>query len=154
MWACKVTSSFLLHQEICTMLWWAYPYKFSWNYLSNSLSCTKYKFKFKYSSLSIPFRTWNQNKELFFIFLKKSKFWVDEIYFPYHQVGHRAYLNLKTIRPNMALFGQLFLNKSMEWPEFQRAVLDGHKNRQGQIRLRKDKQSIYTYPAPHCMCPA
>lgn len=54
----------------------------------------------------------------------------------------------------MALLGQLFLNKSVEWAEFQRAVLDGHKTRQGQIRLRKEKQSIYTYPAPNCMCPA
>lgn len=72
----------------------------------------------------------------------------------YQQVGHRAYMNLKTIRPNMALLGQLFLNKSMEWSEFQRVVLEGHKNRQGQIRLRKEKQSIYTYPAPDCMCQA
>ncbi|KAL5779889.1 hypothetical protein ACOSQ2_010626 [Xanthoceras sorbifolium] len=69
-------------------------------------------------------------------------------------VAHRAYLNLKTIRPNMALLGKLFLNKSMEWSEFQQAVLDGHKNRQGLIRLRKPKQSIYTYPAPDCMCQA
>ncbi|XP_027354871.1 O-fucosyltransferase 31-like [Abrus precatorius] len=69
-------------------------------------------------------------------------------------VGHRAYMNLKTIRPNMALLGQLFQNKSISWSEFQRAVLDGHKNRQGQIRLRKEKQSIYTYPAPDCMCGA
>ncbi|XP_028802238.1 O-fucosyltransferase 31 isoform X2 [Neltuma alba] len=69
-------------------------------------------------------------------------------------VGHRAYLNLKTIRPNMALLGQLFQNKSMDWLGFQRAVLDGHKNRRGLIRLRKDTQSIYTYPAPDCMCRA
>ncbi|XP_061372068.1 O-fucosyltransferase 31 [Gastrolobium bilobum] len=69
-------------------------------------------------------------------------------------VGHRAYMNLKTIRPNMALLGKLYLNKSMGWSEFQHAVLDGHKNRQGQIRLRKEKQSIYTYPAPDCMCRA
>ncbi|XP_024028817.1 O-fucosyltransferase 31 [Morus notabilis] len=69
-------------------------------------------------------------------------------------VGHRALLNMKTIRPNMGLLGQLFLNKTMEWPEFQQAVVDGHKNRQGQIRLRKEKQSIYTYPAPDCMCSA
>ncbi|XP_065881211.1 O-fucosyltransferase 31 [Euphorbia lathyris] len=67
-------------------------------------------------------------------------------------VGHRAYLNLKTIRPNMVLLGPLFLNKSMEWSEFQLAVVNGHKNRQGQIRLRKEKQSIYTYPVPDCMC--
>lgn len=72
--------------------------------------------------------------------------------FSYNQVGHRAYLNMKTIRPNMVLLGQLFLNKSMEWSEFRKAVLTGHKNRQGQIRLRKEKQSIYTYPAPDCMC--
>lgn len=69
-------------------------------------------------------------------------------------VGHRTYENLKTIRPNMGLLGQVFLNKTMEWPAFQRAVQEGHKNRQGQIRLRKPKQSIYTYPAPDCMCQA
>ncbi|KAA8528358.1 hypothetical protein F0562_035713 [Nyssa sinensis] len=67
-------------------------------------------------------------------------------------VGHRAYKNLKTIKPNMMLVGQLFLNKSMDWSEFQQAVQNGHKNRQGQIRLRKEKQSIYTYPVPDCMC--
>ncbi|XP_058081760.1 O-fucosyltransferase 31-like [Magnolia sinica] len=67
-------------------------------------------------------------------------------------VGHRTYENLKTIRPNMALLGQLFLNKSMGWSEFQQAVREGHKNRQGQMRVRKAKQSIYTYPAPDCMC--
>ncbi|KAG6537326.1 hypothetical protein ZIOFF_002413 [Zingiber officinale] len=32
------------------------------------------------------------------------------------------------------------------------AVESGHKTRQGQIRARKPKQSIYTYPAPDCMC--
>ncbi|KAJ6739907.1 O-FUCOSYLTRANSFERASE 39 [Salix purpurea] len=67
-------------------------------------------------------------------------------------VGHRTYKNLKTIRPNMALLGQLFLNKSISWTDFQQAVVEGHENRQGQIRLRKPKQSIYTYPAPDCMC--
>ncbi|XWS23985.1 hypothetical protein CRYUN_Cryun28dG0062300 [Craigia yunnanensis] len=67
-------------------------------------------------------------------------------------LGHRAYLNLKTIRPNMLLLGPLFLNKSMEWSEFQHAVINGHKNRQGQMRLRKENQSIYTYPAPDCLC--
>ncbi|XP_042499119.1 O-fucosyltransferase 31-like [Macadamia integrifolia] len=67
-------------------------------------------------------------------------------------VGHRTYENLKTIKPNMALLGQLFLNKSMGWSEFEGAVLEGHKNRQGQIRFKKEKQSIYTYPAPDCMC--
>ncbi|KAJ4963264.1 hypothetical protein NE237_023203 [Protea cynaroides] len=69
-------------------------------------------------------------------------------------VGHRTYENKKTIKPNMALLGQLFLNKSMGWSEFQRVALEGHKNRQGQMRLKKEKQSIYTYPAPDCMCRA
>jgi|UniRef100_A0A2N9J023 hypothetical protein len=69
-------------------------------------------------------------------------------------VGHRTFENLKTIRPNMALLGQLFLNKSISWSDFQQAVVEGHENRQGQIRLRKPKQSIYTYPAPDCMCHA
>ncbi|XAR73487.1 hypothetical protein NMG60_11007472 [Bertholletia excelsa] len=67
-------------------------------------------------------------------------------------VGHRTYLNLKTIRPNMALLGPLFLNKSLSWEEFQQAVVEGHRNRRGLLKLRKPKQSIYTYPAPDCMC--
>jgi hypothetical protein len=69
-------------------------------------------------------------------------------------VGHRTYQNLKTIRPNMALLGQLFLNKSMSWSEFQKEVSEGHKHRHGELRLRKSKQSLYTYPAPDCMCRA
>ncbi|KAK1370842.1 O-fucosyltransferase family protein [Heracleum sosnowskyi] len=69
-------------------------------------------------------------------------------------VGHRTYLNMKTIRPNMALLGRLFLNKSMSWSNFQEAVVEGHKNRQGQLKTRKPRQSIYTYPAPDCMCSA
>ncbi|KAL7613928.1 hypothetical protein Lser_V15G06951 [Lactuca serriola] len=67
-------------------------------------------------------------------------------------VGHRAYLNLKTIRPNMALLGQIFMNKSMSWVDFQEAVVEGQKNRLGEIKVRKEKQSIYTYPVPDCVC--
>ncbi|KAI3685961.1 hypothetical protein L1987_79630 [Smallanthus sonchifolius] len=67
-------------------------------------------------------------------------------------LGYRAYRNMKTIRPNMVLLSQLFLNETIEWPDFQQAVEHGHKNRQGQIRLRKETQSIYTYPIPDCMC--
>ncbi|KAL3621749.1 O-fucosyltransferase 31 [Castilleja foliolosa] len=67
-------------------------------------------------------------------------------------VGHRTYDNKKTIRPNMALLGQLFLKKTLDWSEFENAVVEGHMNRQGQLRLRKPEQSIYTYPAPDCMC--
>jgi hypothetical protein len=69
-------------------------------------------------------------------------------------LGHRTYDNLKTIKPNMALIGQLFLNKSMTWFDFRDAVIEGHEDRQGELRLRKPKKSIYTYPAPDCMCSA
>ncbi|XP_076909214.1 O-fucosyltransferase 39-like isoform X1 [Bidens hawaiensis] len=67
-------------------------------------------------------------------------------------VGHRTYLNLKTIRPNMALLGQLFMNQSMNWSDFQAAVVKGRRNRAGKIKMREDKQSIYTYPVPDCVC--
>ncbi|CAH9093638.1 unnamed protein product [Cuscuta epithymum] len=69
-------------------------------------------------------------------------------------VGHRTYHNMKTIRPNMQLLGQLFLNKNMTWPEFREAVVEGHANRQGEIRFRKPNKSVYAYPAPDCMCSA
>ncbi|CAN1288489.1 O-fucosyltransferase 39 [Linum perenne] len=69
-----------------------------------------------------------------------------------YYVGHRTYNNAKTIRPRMALLGQLFLNKNITWAEFRQEVVEGHGSRQGQMRLRKAKQSIYTYPAPDCMC--
>ncbi|CAI0419857.1 unnamed protein product [Linum tenue] len=67
-------------------------------------------------------------------------------------LGHRTYKNMKTIRPSMTLLGQLFLNKNITWGEFRQAVVEGHGSRQGQMRLRRAKQSIYTYPAPDCMC--
>ncbi|CAH1413934.1 unnamed protein product [Lactuca virosa] len=67
-------------------------------------------------------------------------------------VGHRTYLNLKTIRPNMVLLGQIFMNKSMSWVDFQEAVVEGQRNRSGEIKERKPKQSIYTYPVPDCVC--
>lgn len=54
----------------------------------------------------------------------------------------------------MVLLAQLFLSTGMDWTEFQQAVQNGHKNRQGQLRMRKEKQSIYTYPIPDCMCQA
>lgn len=69
--------------------------------------------------------------------------------------AHRTYLNVrKTIKPDMNLMARLFLNESLTWPEFKRSVLEGHKNRMGQVTLRQPTQSIYTYPAPDCMCTA
>jgi hypothetical protein len=67
--------------------------------------------------------------------------------------GHRAYLNVrKTIKPDMILLSNLFSNKSLDWPEFRNQTIEGHINRLGQIRPRQPGQSIYTYPAPDCMC--
>ncbi|KAJ3677389.1 hypothetical protein LUZ60_003113 [Juncus effusus] len=67
-------------------------------------------------------------------------------------LAQRTYDNMKSIRPNMPLLGQLFMNESLDWTGFEQAVRTGHKGRFGQIRVRKPKQSIYTYPAPDCMC--
>ncbi|GAB4848794.1 O-fucosyltransferase 39 [Ancistrocladus abbreviatus] len=67
-------------------------------------------------------------------------------------VGHRTCENLKTIRPNMALLGQLFLSKNMSWSDFRQAVVEGHKTQTWQLHLRKSNKSIYTYPAPDSMC--
>lgn len=67
--------------------------------------------------------------------------------------AHRTYLNVrKTIKPDMNLMARLFAHKNLTWPEFRRSVVEGHKNRMGQVALRQPTQSIYTYPAPDCMC--
>ncbi|KAE8696001.1 mechanosensitive ion channel protein 2 [Hibiscus syriacus] len=57
-------------------------------------------------------------------------------------VGHRTFENRKTIRPNMSLLGQLFLNKNITLSEFRQAVAEGHQTRLGQLRLRKPKQPL------------
>ncbi|KAG0615845.1 hypothetical protein M758_5G071200 [Ceratodon purpureus] len=67
--------------------------------------------------------------------------------------AHRTYLNVrKTIKPDMNLMARLFTNNNLTWPEFRRSVIEGHRNRMGQVTLRQPTQSIYTYPAPDCMC--
>jgi len=48
----------------------------------------------------------------------------------------------------MVMVGSLFLNKSMEWPEFQRAVLNGHKSRQGPDQYEKEAEVAI----PDCTC--
>ncbi|KAL2653477.1 hypothetical protein R1flu_021605 [Riccia fluitans] len=69
-------------------------------------------------------------------------------------LAHRGYEHRGiTIRPDMVLLQELFSNStSMGFKDFQRSVRTGHQNRMGQITLRKNMQSIYTYPAPDCMC--
>eukprot|EP00250_Pteridium_aquilinum_P016139 c22960_g1_i1 orf=440-1549(+) len=68
-------------------------------------------------------------------------------------VGHRTYAGVKkTIRPDLILLSQLFVNRSIEWTEFQEQVKHGHRNRIGNVKPRQLKQSLYTYPAPDCVC--
>lgn len=68
-------------------------------------------------------------------------------------VGHRAYeMDGLTIRLDMVLVAQLFGSRNASWFDFQERLRAGHKNRMGQLNLRTPKQSIYTYPAPDCMC--
>lgn len=68
-------------------------------------------------------------------------------------VGHRTYAGVKkTIRPDLILLFQLFTNRSIEWAEFQEQVRHGHRNRIGNVKPRQLKQSLYTYPAPDCVC--
>lgn len=58
----------------------------------------------------------------------------------------------KTINPDNVLVAQLLSNASMGWREFSERVQKGHVSRVGQVKLRKEGQSIYTYPGPDCMC--
>ncbi|MCO5564497.1 hypothetical protein L7F22_018158 [Adiantum nelumboides] len=68
-------------------------------------------------------------------------------------VGHRTYAGVKkTIRPDLILLSQLFMNSTIEWKDFQEQVRYGHRNRIGNVKPRQLKQSLYTYPAPDCVC--
>lgn len=123
------------------MVWSVFKFRKSWMKLcwwvqTNLLLCW---YKIKYDALT----TWNYPWPLLIKGIIVACF---------SAIGYRAYKNLKTIRSNMVLSSQLFLNETMEWLEFQWAIQNAHKNRQGQVRLRKETQSIYTYPIPDCMC--
>ncbi|KAL3685338.1 hypothetical protein R1sor_003360 [Riccia sorocarpa] len=69
-------------------------------------------------------------------------------------LAHRAYEHKGvTIKPDMVLLQELFWNSTViGFKNFQQSVRSGHQSRRGQITLRKNMQSIYTYPAPDCMC--
>ncbi|CAI5472483.1 unnamed protein product [Closterium sp. Yama58-4] len=70
--------------------------------------------------------------------------------------AHRAYFGgLKTINFNGTLLATLLAAppNTLNWNEFVRAVRIGHRSRMGKIKLRRAGQSIYTYPAPDCLCP-
>ncbi|GJP32161.1 hypothetical protein CLOM_g16762 [Closterium sp. NIES-68] len=70
--------------------------------------------------------------------------------------AHRAYFGgLKTINFNGTLLATLLAapRGALKWNDFVRAVRIGHRSRMGKIKLRRPGQSIYTYPAPDCLCP-
>jgi hypothetical protein len=59
------------------------------------------------------------------------------------QAAHRTYLGvMKTIKPDFNLMARLFASRNLTWPEFRRSVLEGHRNRVGQVTLREPTQSI------------
>ncbi|GJP79587.1 hypothetical protein CLOP_g9805 [Closterium sp. NIES-67] len=67
--------------------------------------------------------------------------------------GYRAYFGgHKTIKLNAPLLASLLQTPNLTWPDFTRAVQTGHEARLGQIKARRVDQSLYTYPAPECLC--
>jgi hypothetical protein len=69
------------------------------------------------------------------------------------QGGHRAFDGpKKTVNPDIVLLAELLADESFGWEEFSKRVQKGHLSRVGQVKLRKAGQSVYTYPAPDCMC--
>ncbi|KAJ7300205.1 hypothetical protein O6H91_06G050400 [Diphasiastrum complanatum] len=76
--------------------------------------------------------------------------------FPHFLIGHRRFLNkghAKTIRPDKRKLALLLDNPSIRWESFSRQMLAmrRHNDVKGH-ELRKPSASIYTYPAPDCMC--
>ncbi|OIT35196.1 PREDICTED: uncharacterized protein At1g04910-like [Nicotiana attenuata] len=67
--------------------------------------------------------------------------------------GHRAYAgHKKTITPNKRQMLPHFLNSSLSETEFNRIILDLHKDSLGQPELRKTGRDVTKYPVPECMC--
>ncbi|GBG67936.1 hypothetical protein CBR_g1055 [Chara braunii] len=67
--------------------------------------------------------------------------------------GHRAFVGVKkTIKPYPQMLASILSDRSISWDEFRRQVAELHSNRTGALRFRRAGQSIYTYPAPDCMC--
>ncbi|KAK4372199.1 hypothetical protein RND71_007583 [Anisodus tanguticus] len=67
--------------------------------------------------------------------------------------GQRAYAgHKKTITPNKRQMLQHFLNSSLSETEFNRIILDLHRDSLGQPELRKAGRDVTKYPVPECMC--
>ncbi|MCO5609070.1 hypothetical protein L7F22_063291 [Adiantum nelumboides] len=77
--------------------------------------------------------------------------------FPQFLIGHRRFLNnghSKTIKPDKRKLAILLDNPNIRWETFtkQMQAMRRHSDLKGH-ELRKSSASIYTYPAPDCMCP-
>ncbi|KAL2491508.1 O-fucosyltransferase family protein [Abeliophyllum distichum] len=69
--------------------------------------------------------------------------------------GHRAYAgHKKTITPNKRQMLPYFLNSSLPEAEFNRIILNLHRDSIGQPALRNSKagRDVTKYPIPECMC--
>ncbi|KAK4397584.1 O-fucosyltransferase 20 [Sesamum angolense] len=69
--------------------------------------------------------------------------------------GHRAYAgHKKTIIPNKRQMLPYFMNSSLPEAEFNRIILDLHRDSLGQPELRTSKagRDVTKYPIPECMC--
>lgn len=76
--------------------------------------------------------------------------------FPQFLIGHRRYLNnghSKTIKPDKRKLAVLLGTPNIRWETFtkQMQAMRLHSDSKGH-ELRKASASIYTYPAPDCMC--
>ncbi|KAI3448932.1 hypothetical protein Pfo_005597 [Paulownia fortunei] len=69
--------------------------------------------------------------------------------------GHRAYAgHKKTIIPNKRQMLPYFMNPSLPEAEFNKIILDLHRDSLGQPELRTSKagRDVTKYPIPECMC--
>ncbi|KAA8515713.1 hypothetical protein F0562_018676 [Nyssa sinensis] len=69
--------------------------------------------------------------------------------------GHRAYAgHKKYITPNKRQMLPYFLNSSIPEAEFNRIIMDLHRDSLGQPELRSSKsgRDVTKYPVPECMC--
>ncbi|XP_057838853.1 protein ESMERALDA 1 isoform X2 [Cryptomeria japonica] len=76
--------------------------------------------------------------------------------FPHFLMGHRRYLyggHSKTIKPDKRKLALLLDNPKISWKTFkqQMQAMRHHSDVKG-IEIRKVNASVYTFPAPDCMC--
>eukprot|EP00249_Psilotum_nudum_P003068 c16391_g1_i1 orf=642-2399(-) len=73
--------------------------------------------------------------------------------FPNVLSGYRTFFGpWKSIHPDKAALVSLLSNASITWNDFASRVISVHKNRMGAPFPRKERYSLYRYPAPDCMC--